>query len=223
MQIKELKPLAMPRKRQSQPMQVWLAAKDLRRLVHAAKTTGRSQSDIARQGILSVLHQIEKVEREKNRRESILQKFSTATREVVLLAKQESEISSASLIASQHILMALAVQPALGTILQKHNAGAKTLRNLIETGPNFESIYIEVEQPPYSPRVVRVFDRARSISKRLQDTWVHPEHLLLAVLDQGNGSAFDLLGYLGVSVPEIRAAVMKHIRICRKEPRWKTE
>lgn len=200
-------------------MQVWLATKDLRRLAHAAQMSGRSQSDIARQGILSVLYQIERAEREKNRKDALFHKFSNEAREIVLLAKQESEISGESVVSTQHVLLALAVQPSLGAILQKHNASHKALRNLIKL--NFPTVYADLDQPPYSPRVVRLFDRARTIAKRLLDTWVHPEHLLLSVLDQGNGSAFEMLGYIGTPISELRAAVMSHINTCRTEPRWK--
>ena len=211
----------MPRKRQSQPMQVWLATKDLRRLVHAAQITGRSQSDLAREGILRVLDELEKAEREHNRMEALFRKFSNGARDVVMLAKQESEISYSSLVATQHVLLALAVDPAIGAILQKHGASSKVLRAAIATGPNFESAYGLADKAPYSPRVVHVIDRARTISARLLDKWVQPEHLLLSVLDQGNGSAFELLEHIGAPLSEIRAAVMKHITACRKERRWK--
>lgn len=201
-------------------MQVWLATKDLRRLVHAAQITGRSQSDLAREGILKVLEDLEKAERERNRMEALFRSFSDGAREVLFLAKQESEISYSSLIATQHILLALAVDPAMGAILQKHGASSKLLRATIAKG-NFETSYGLAEKAPYSPRVVHVIDRARVIAKRLLDKWVQPEHLLLSVLDQGNGSAFELLEHIGAPFAEIRAAVMAHISTCRKERRWK--
>ena len=50
----------MPKKRQSQPVQVWLRNADLLRLQHAAKKAGQTLSAIARESILRSLDEFER-------------------------------------------------------------------------------------------------------------------------------------------------------------------
>jgi hypothetical protein len=210
----------MPKKRQSQPMQVWLANADLLRLRHAAKRTGRTQSEIAREGILRVLEEFEKVDREKTVLAELFKRFSSASQKMIVLASNEAETSNASLVGSEHLLLALAAEEGrMGKLLAKFGVSPSLVRTNIESG--WPSVYTVVTNPPYSPTLVRIVDRARLMAKRSLDKYVQPEHLLLALLDQGNGFAYNIVELLGLDRAELREAVQKQVASLRRERFWK--
>jgi predicted DNA-binding protein len=210
----------MPKKRQSQPMQVWLANADLVRLQHAAKKTGRTQSEIAREGILHVLEEFEKEDRERTLLDELFQRFSGASQKVITLAVNEAEANKAALVGSEHLLLALAIEEGrTGKLLCKYGLSHSLVRSKIESG--WPSIYTVVTSPPYSPTLVRIIERARLIAKRGLDKYVQPEHLLLSVLDQGTGFAYNILELIGLPRDEVNEAIRKQLTVLRREKLWK--
>jgi ATP-dependent Clp protease ATP-binding subunit ClpA len=202
-------------------MQVWLAHADLMRLQHAAKRAGRSQSDIAREGILRLLEELDKEHREKIVLNRLFERFSSEAKKLISLAKDQAETQPATLVGSEHLLLALSADEGrTGKVLCKHGVSPPAVRAEIRRG--MPSIYADVTIPPYSPTLVRIMDRARLIAKQNCDKYVQPEHLLLSVLDQGRGFAFDILEMLlGADRSPIREAALKQIALMRKEPTWR--
>jgi predicted DNA-binding protein len=62
----------MPKKRESQPLQVWLASEDRFRLEELAKRTGRTKSELARRGIQLLLES--EADKENQERDSEIAK-----------------------------------------------------------------------------------------------------------------------------------------------------
>lgn len=212
----------MPKKRQSQPMQVWLSIADHRRLQHAAKTSGRSQSDIAREGILQVLQELEKADKEKVEKDEFFSKCSDASKKIVFQAHQEAELLGQRLVGSQHLLLALANDSKIGKLLTKFGAPSSLLHRHLERTPDgWSFVYAQVTREPYSPRFVRIMDRARLLAKRMHDKYVQPEHLFLSLLAQGNGAAYEVFEYIAFPFDEARDALMKQLPAIRKERRWR--
>jgi ATP-dependent Clp protease ATP-binding subunit ClpC len=217
----------MPKKRQSQPVQVWLATADLVRLQHAAKKIGRTQSAIARDAIVRaldelqiVLSKIEKDEREKELQKQLFDRFSNESIKLLSLARDEAEMTQAQLVGSEHLLLALAVETGrTGNLLSKFGLTHSLVRARTKSG--WPSIYSVVATPPYSPTLVRILDRARLIAKQSHDKWVQPEHLLLSLLEQGNGFAFGILELAGLPRDEVRDVIRQQLPKLRKERLWK--
>jgi ATP-dependent Clp protease ATP-binding subunit ClpA len=214
----------MPKKRQSQPIQVWLAKSILLRLQNASKRTSRTQSEIARQAITLALDALEKEfekedkERlEKNVQRILFERFSTDSLKLISLAKVEAESKQSMLIGSEHLLLALVVGRT-GKLLSKFGLTQSLVRGRIASG--FPSIYSEITTQPYSPTFIRILDRSRLIAKRFHDKYVQPEHLLFSVLDQGTGFAYNILELLGVPRDEVFEALKTELLKLRQDPRW---
>lgn len=213
----------MPKKRQSQPVQVWLLNADLLRLQHAAKRKGQTQSAIAREAILRVLNEFEKEfekdDQEKAVHTELFDRFSKDSLKVISIAKNEADLYQATLVGSEHLLLALAAESGrTGKLLSKFGLSHSLIRNRIASG--WTSIYSVVARPPYSPTLVRILDRSRLIAKRFHDRYVQPEHLLLAVLDQGTGFAYDILELLGLRRDDVKEAMKKQLPKLREERLW---
>lgn len=196
--------------------------RDHRRLQHAAKATGKSLSELARQGLLLVLEEIERVEQERLETENFFRQFSNSAKNLVLSAKHEAELLSTPLVGSQHLLLSIASDDKLGKILSMYNAPFAVLKSTLEDHAGlFASYYTESVTEPYSPTFVRIMDRSRLLAKRMLDSYVQPEHLFLALLEQGTGTAYNVLEFLGFPYEAAQASLMKEFSEYRKEPRWR--
>jgi len=216
----------MPKKRQSQPIQVWLAKSVLIRLQHASKRTHRTQSEIARQAIMLALDTLEK-EFEKEDKERVersvqrmlFDRFSNDSLKLISFAKVEAESTKAILIGSEHLLLALAVEIGrTSKFLTKFGLTQSLVRGKIASGS--PSIYSAVTTPPYSPTLIRILDRSRLIAKRFHDKYVQPEHLLFSVLDQGTGFAYNILELLGTPRDEVFEDLKKELLKLKQDPKW---
>ncbi|MDQ9824816.1 Clp protease N-terminal domain-containing protein, partial [Acinetobacter sp. 163] len=61
----------------------------------------------------------------------------------------------------------------------------------------------------FTPLVVSVMEKSFRLARENNQTYVSTEHLLLAIVSEGNGVAIDILRRLGVSAASVRAAVDK--------------
>ena len=67
----------------------------------------------------------------------------------------------------------------------------------------------EAAKLAFTPRVIAVMERSFRLARENNQTYVSTEHLLLAIVDEGNGMATDILKRLGVSGASVHAAVDK--------------
>ena len=61
----------------------------------------------------------------------------------------------------------------------------------------------------FTPLVVSVMEKSFRLARENNQTYVSTEHLLLAIVSEGNGVAIDILRRLGVSAASVRGAVEK--------------
>jgi ATP-dependent Clp protease ATP-binding subunit ClpA len=209
----------MPKKRQSQPVQVWLPDFDRLRLAHAAKKSGRSQSAIVREAIQRTLEELEAAFAAKEKQERIFKGLSVDARAVVTLALDEATSFGRQIAGTEHLLLALAADT-------KHSAS----RLLSKFGMSYEIVRHQVERLaphgsqekilhlPYTERCVLVLDKARVIAKHLRDRRTDVDHLLLSIIEAEYGRAYELLDFFSVDREMLRTAVRKD-RSERKESR----
>ncbi len=67
----------------------------------------------------------------------------------------------------------------------------------------------EAAKLAFTPRVISVMERAFRLARENNQTYVSTEHLLVGVVDEGDGMAMDILMRLGVSAASVRGAVDK--------------
>ena len=68
-----------------------------------------------------------------------------------------------------------------------------------ESGEAFDMSLPDDRRIPFSPRAKKVLERALREALRLRDNYIGPEHVLLGILDNEDGTAVRMLGRMGVS------------------------
>ena len=134
-------------------------------------------------------------------------------RQILLLAKQEAERLNHDHIGSEHLL--------LGMLALNEGVALDALRSL---GLNLKQLRLEVEKTcgcggstrtegmlPLSPRLKRILELAAREARSMNYNFVGTEHLLLALLREGEGRAARVLQNLNVTPEEVRRAVIRSL------------
>ena len=139
--------------------------------------------------------------------------FTPRAKRILLLAKQEAERLNHDHIGSEHLL--------LGLLALDEGVAIDALRSL---GLNLGKLRLEVEKTcgfggatrtqgvlPVTPRLRRIFELAAREAQSMNYNFVGSEHLLLALLREGEGHAARVLKNLNVTPEEVRRAVIRNL------------
>ncbi len=143
-----------------------------------------------------------------------LEGFTPRAQKAVQLASREAERFNHTHIGTEHILLGLV---ALG-----EGVAVEVLEGL---GVSLEDIRLAVEkavghgdgqtktagQLPYTPRTKKVFELAANEAREMSQPQIGTEHLLLALLREGEGVAAQVLSSLNADLDEVLAAVQKYL------------
>ena len=83
-----------------------------------------------------------------------------------------------------------------------------TLKEVQTTVPE-SSEETEAAKLAFTPLVISVMERSFRVARENNQTYVSTEHLLIGIVEEGNGMAMDILMRLGVSSASIKKAIEK--------------
>jgi len=138
--------------------------------------------------------------------------FNKEAVKVIMLAQEEARRLGHNLVGSEQVL--------LGLIGEGTSIAAKVLEDL---GINIKNGRTEVEkiigrgsrfasaEIPFTPKMKRVFDKSFAAARQLGDNYIGPEHLLLGLIEDGEGVAVKVIENLGVDSEEVSKAVMREM------------
>ena len=140
-------------------------------------------------------------------------KFTNRAKQVVKLAKKEAQRLNHNYLGTEHIL--------LGLLKLGQGIAVNVLRNL---NVDYDIVLEEVERlvgfgpeiqvygdPALTGKVKKMFEYANEEAASLNHNYVGTEHLLLALLNQGDGAATQILENLNINLKEVRKEVIKEL------------
>ncbi|HVB13753.1 MAG TPA: Clp protease N-terminal domain-containing protein [Candidatus Dormibacteraeota bacterium] len=133
------------------------------------------------------------------------ERFTEKAKQVLTFAQDEAEKSHHSFIGTEHLLLGLLREPdgLAARALSDLGVEIDKVRDAIDSvlGRNEE---IRVQQIIPTSRVKKIIEIAFEEAKRMNNTHVGTEHLLLGLLIEGEGIAAHVLENLGVDVEKVR-------------------
>lgn len=125
-------------------------------------------------------------------------RFTQRAKKAVDLAMEFSKRLGHNIVGSEHLLY--------GLLKEEEGVAAKVLANAGVTEEYLESRIIEIEgqgdpiksEVPFSPRSKQILELAGMFSNKLQTNYIGTEHILLAIIQEGEGIANRLLQAAGV-------------------------
>jgi len=142
-----------------------------------------------------------------------LSNFTPRAQRALQLARKEAESLNHPYVGTEHLLLGLI---ALGegvavNVLEKLDVTLDGLRREIEKavgqGPETKT----TGALPFTPRLKKVLQLAVAEAQAMSHTYVGTEHLLLGLLHEGEGVAFQVLRNLGLDLERVRIEVMKEL------------
>ena len=136
-------------------------------------------------------------------------KFTDNARKVLVLAQDEARGLHQPYVGTEHILLGL-IQEKEGLAAQalerlniKYDAVVQAIRQVVTID---ESADVSGHLS-FTPRVKRVLENSLREAMQMGQSYISTEHLLLGIVREGEGTALDVLGRLGVKGDDIRGAL----------------
>ena len=142
----------------------------------------------------------------------MFERFTDRARRVVVLAQEESQRLSHNYIGSEHLL--------LGLLAEQEGVAARALESLNVTLTAAREQVEEIIGPgqqtprghiPFTPRAKKILELALREALTMGSEVIDTEHLLLGLLDEGDGVGAQILQRLGATAQAVREAVARLI------------
>lgn len=131
--------------------------------------------------------------------------FTDKAKAALALAEKAAKSLHQSYVGSEHLLLGL-LQENTGvaaTVLQNNGVDVPKLKEMIVDLIVPESSVAVAEREGYSPRAMKILEEAHRQAARFGSEKTGTEHILLAILKEGENVAVRLLNTLGISVQKL--------------------
>jgi ATP-dependent Clp protease ATP-binding subunit ClpC len=136
-------------------------------------------------------------------------RFTESAQKVMLLAQQEAQKLRHNYVGTEHLLLGLLEEDEGIAAQSLKNAGLNVdiLREQIVKAVGYGSY--ETDILGFTPRTKRVFELGFLEARNLGNNYIGTEHILLGLLEEGEGVAVVVLRSLGVDVEKLREDVIE--------------
>ncbi len=142
-----------------------------------------------------------------------MKNFTPRAKHTLVLAEKEAERFNHDYIGTEHLLLGLL---GLGegiavAVLQSLNLDLVTLRLEVEKMCGVGGQTMQKGNRPFTPRFKKVIALATAESKKMNYNFIGTEHLLLALLREGESAAAKILINMKVDIEQVRQQVVKNL------------
>jgi hypothetical protein len=149
------------------------------------------------------------------RRKRPFERFTREARRVVTLAQTEAKELGHDWIGTEHLL--------LGVLAAADSIGGRALAELGITADHVRAdisrIVGDAEEPPpkrrrrgprmpFTPRSKKVLELSLRVARKMKDDFISSEHIVLALLDEGEGVAAEILREREIEEKELRRCIL---------------
>ena len=142
----------------------------------------------------------------------MFERFTDRARRVVVLAQEESQRLSHNYIGSEHLLLGLLAERegVAARALQSLNVTLTAAREQVEEiiGPGQQTPHGHI---PFTPRAKKILELSLREALTMGSQVINTEHLLLGLIDEGDGVGAQILQRLGATAQAVREAVARLI------------
>jgi ATP-dependent Clp protease ATP-binding subunit ClpC len=143
-----------------------------------------------------------------------LSAFTPGAQQTLELARAEAPRLNHDFIGTEHVLLGLLNSPSsiIPNIMGRMGVNADTVREEIATliGPGLPAQRVAATIP-FTPRAIRALSLAAGEAEARKESQVSPEHILLGLLQEGEGVAALVLRKLGADIKRTQEAVLKEL------------
>lgn len=139
----------------------------------------------------------------------MFERFSKEARESIKFAKEEAQKLNQYYVGTEHLLLGLLDinSEVINEILREVDANPDEIRQAV-----IEVVTPETDMPadeiPFTSRAKKVLELALEEALQFGHNYIGPEHILLALVHEGEGEAFRVFSDLGINEAQLRQATV---------------
>ena len=136
--------------------------------------------------------------------------FTDKAKMALTLAERAARNLKQSYVGTEHILLGLLRENTgvAATVLSENGVDIQQLKEMIKDLIAPESTVMLAERDGYSPRAEKVLEEAHRQAERFHSDKTGTEHILLAMLKEGENVAVRLLNTMGISIQKLYVEVL---------------
>lgn len=142
----------------------------------------------------------------------MFERFTERARRVVVLAQEESQRLSHNYIGTEHLLLGLLAEQegVAARALESLNVTLTAAREQVEEiiGPGQQTPHGHI---PFTPRAKKILELSLREALTMGSEVIDTEHLLLGLIDEGDGVGAQILQRLGTTTQAVRETVTRLI------------
>ena len=144
----------------------------------------------------------------------MFERFTDRAREVVVLAQEEARSLRHGSIGTEHLLLGLLREEGrAATTLRTHGVAVQPVRVWVDENVGRGPDDPPAGQLPVTPRVKKIFELSVEDAERLGHRAVGTQHLLIALLHEGQGSALGALRDLGAAPEDVWITAFRQLGV----------
>ena len=144
----------------------------------------------------------------------MFERFTESARQVVVLAQEEARALRHGYIGSEHLLLGLLRENGrAATTLGAHGVALEPARAWFAVNVGRGDEEPPAGQLPLTPRLKRIFELSREDAERLHHHAIGTQHLLIALLHEGQGVALQALRDLGAPPEEVWISAFRQLGV----------
>ena len=142
----------------------------------------------------------------------MFERFTEKGIKVVMISQEEARRLGHNFVGTEQILLGLIGEGTgiAARILKQENLSLRQLRAKVESIVGYGKGFVAVEIP-FTPRAKRILEDSLLVASELNHSYVATEHLFLALLDQEDTLANDILRILKLDHEYLRQETLREI------------
>ncbi|WP_123054755.1 ATP-dependent Clp protease ATP-binding subunit [Clostridium sp. JN-1] len=132
-------------------------------------------------------------------------RFTERAQKVLFYAQEEAQNLRHGYVGTEHILLGILREDgAAKELINSINITADDVRRLVEEYEGRGDMDLYKNEIPLTPRTKRLLELSLFEARNLNHNYISPEHILLALIREGEGVAFTILNNLGADFDKLR-------------------
>ncbi|MFD7846817.1 Clp protease N-terminal domain-containing protein [Nocardia sp. NPDC059764] len=141
----------------------------------------------------------------------MFERFTDASRRAIVLAQEEARALGHDWIGTEHLLLGVLAgdDPVAARVLGDLGLDVSSVRERIRQAVGEHEPKPPSGHVPFTPRSKKVLEGSLREAMRLRHNYIGPEHILLALIEEGDGIAPQILISLGAEPADIRTRISR--------------
>lgn len=147
-------------------------------------------------------------------------RFSERAQKVLYYAQEAAQSFKHGYVGTEHILLGILKESdgAGNKLLNENNITEEKVRGLIEEYEGKGEMNLYRNEIPLTPRTKRLLELSLLEARKLNNNYITPEHILLALIGESEGVAYTILSNLGLDFEKIQKELVKDFNPEHKQP-----